>query len=413
MQETQSIGIGIIGAGQRGVNCLANRIAETAAETSFRVTALCDQRTDRLAEACEQIRLAFAAQKIENTVTPHADYQALIHDPAVDLVMVTTPQDFHREPALATLTAGKKLYLDKPIAHTLEDALAIVAAEQAANAPMILGFTRRYEPPWRRAYALVQDGVIGTLHMLQIRAIIPYHRYFQRWHRRRIWSGGALNDKSSHHMDVFSWFAQSRPVQVNAFGGRRVFLPQADAPERCLDCRRECPYRAAPHRSELTADHRLILQRGRAWIDADERDRFDTCVYGPDADIKDHVSAQIRYENGVVASLFLAFFGPPAADEETLELVGDRGRIILTRHTGQLDVISDHGNHHEILDCRDAEFGSSHFGADLKLIRELRAFYAGAPPVVSATNGLTATRLVMAIHESVDRGGVTVSLNDQ
>ena len=50
--------------------------------------------------------------------------------------------------------------MDKPIAHTLEDAIAIVEEEQRANSPILMGFTRPYEYPWRKAYELVRDGVI-------------------------------------------------------------------------------------------------------------------------------------------------------------------------------------------------------------------------------------------------------------
>lgn len=406
------VGIGIIGTGFRGGNNLASRIAETSRETGFRVAALCDTRPQRLQEVQSRLTAAFARAGVAQPIATFTDYQALIADPAVDLVLVTTPSYAHRDPAVAALRAGKKLYLDKPIAHNLADGVAIVQEEARQNSPMILGFTRRYEAPWRRAYELVQEGAIGKLHMIQIRSVIPYHRYFQRWHRRQEWSGGALNDKSAHHMDVFNWFAGSPAHSLSAIGGRRVFLPEEDAPERCLDCERDCPYRAAPHRRELSDEHPLIQERGRAWIDAEERDRFDTCVYQTGADIKDHASVQIAYTNGVVASLFLSFFGPESPDQETLELVGNRGRILLTRHTGQLDVISDFGSNRETVDCRDEEFSSSHFGADRKLIRELRAFYDGAPPVVGAQSGLEATALVMAAHKSIDSGGAQVRIDE-
>jgi hypothetical protein len=95
-----------------------------------------------------------------------------------------------------------------------------------------------------------------------------------------------------------------------------------------------------------------------------------------------------------------------------MELVWTEGRIILTRHTGTLDVVSDYGRGHQVLDCRDADFGSSHFGADVALIRELRDFCGGAPPAVSTHKWLEATRLVMAALQSMDGGGVTVEMNE-
>ena len=138
----------------------------------------------------------------------------------------------------------------------------------------------------------------------------------------------------------------------------------------------------------------------------------DVCVYAPGADLYHNGSIHIAYENGVIASFFSTIFGPPAEDEETMELVGTEGRIILTRHTGTLDVVSDYGREHQVLDCRGADFGGSHFGADVALIRELRGFCDGAPPAVSACEGLEATRLVMAALQSMDGGGVTIEMEE-
>ena len=406
------VNIGIIGAGYRGVNTLAERIVEVSRETGLRVSALCDTREDRLKECQAHLTGLFSDKGIEAHIDLTGDSNALIQDPDIDLVMVTTPQNAHRMPAIIALESGKKVYCDKPIAHTLEDAIAILDAEKRTGNQMILGFTRRYEAPWRKAYELVQDGAIGDLHMMQIRDIIPFHTYFHRWHRRREWSGEAINDKSSHHMDVFNWFAGSRAERISGLGGQRVFTPKEDAPERCLDCNLECPWRVGPTRGNMQSQEELSIT-GDSWMNAsDEFDRVDNCVYLPGADILDHASFQIKYENGILASLWVSFFGPKADDQETLELVGTKGRIILTRHTGMLNVVTDYGETHEVIDCKGEDFGSSHFGADLELVRELKTFYDGASPLVSATNGLESARLIEAGLRSIDSGGQMVLMSD-
>jgi hypothetical protein len=138
----------------------------------------------------------------------------------------------------------------------------------------------------------------------------------------------------------------------------------------------------------------------------------DVCVYAPGTDLYHNGSIQFRYENRVIASYFYSIFGPDADDQETIELVGTTGRIRLVRHTGTLDVVRERGAEREVLDCRDERFGGSHFGADVELIRELRRFYDGAPPLVSARSGLEATRMVMAALRSMDGGGVVVSMDE-
>ncbi len=164
----------------------------------------------------------------------------LIDDPAVDLIVITSITDTHRQYAVPALRSGKKVYCDKPLAQNAEDAVAIVEAEAEAENRLIMGFTRRYEAPWRRAFGLLAEGTIGDLTMILIRDIIPYHRYLQAWWRRREWSGGALSDKGSHLFDVFNWFTQSRAVRAHGFGGRSVVEPDPLAPPRCTQGARAC-----------------------------------------------------------------------------------------------------------------------------------------------------------------------------
>jgi len=408
--ENNMTGVGIVGVGSRGGGNLGRRMAEAAAETGLRVVALCDERRDRLEEVQTDLRDAFRDNGV--VVSPHGytDVGDLVTHPDLDLVVVTTPQCAHKAPALAGLDAGKKVYVDKPLAHNLADARTIYEAMIKHRNPILLGFTRRYEAPWRTAFDLLQDGVIGELHMILLRDVIPFHTFFHRWHRRMKWSGGALNDKSSHHFDVMNWFSGSRAKTLSAIGGRRVFHPDPSAPTRCLECDRKCPYRIGPTRGRKLSQEQMRIE-GDSWTRAtDEFHRVDNCVFLPGADIKDHAIMQVAFQNGVVGSLFVSFFGPRSEDQETMELVGTKGRILLNRHRGELNVVSDYGKKHEVIDCRREEFGSTHFGADLELVREMARFATGETPVVSAPEGFEATRMVMAAHASIAAGGTTIDM---
>jgi predicted dehydrogenase len=388
---------------------------QMAAETGLRIVALHDRNPRRMEEAQETMVQAYAGQGIKTSPRLYANGQDLIHAPDVGLVVITSPTNTHRQYAVPALRSGKKVYCDKPLAHTVEDSIAIVEAETRWANPLIMGFTRRYEPAWKRAHALLQEGTIGDLVMLQIRDIIPYHRYLTAWWRRRAWSGGALNDKGCHLFDAFSWFVGSRANQVHGFGGRSAVEPDPEAPARCQLCDRDCPYRRrakAPVAAPVALD--LLPHYGQSWTQETEEEFMDdVCVYAPGADLYHNASLHFRYDNGVIASFFYSIFGPPAEDQETLELVGTSGRILLVRHRGTLDIVCDHGRHHEVIDCRDEHFDETlHFGADITLIRELGAFCQGEPPAVSARAGLEATRMVAAALQSLDGGGVTVEMSE-
>ena len=409
-----TIRVGIIGTGSRGITCIGRQIAEQSAELDIVITAFCNRTASRMQIALDDVNEA-AAKAGNAPFSPafYSDPNDLINDDNVDLIVITSPTAAHAEATIPALRSGKKVYLDKPIAHTLEDSIAIREVEASESNPMIMGFTRRYEEPWIKLHDLVASGVIGDLKMMLIRAVLPYSFYFQTWHRTRAVSGGALNDKGSHYTDVFNWFAgvgaaNSRAEKVNAFGGRNVFIEEDDAPEFCATCDRDCAYRAETAMPDTQDQMKGAVDRSYE-TETDPLKRKDNCVYKAGADIFDHATIHYQYNNGIVASIFYSVYGPQAEDEETLEIVGTKGRVILTRLRGEIDLITDYGEkRHEVIHCKSDAFESSHFGADRKLVQEIAAFARGGESPVNGWDGMEATRMILGAMKSIDDGGETV-----
>ena len=249
--------------------------------------------------------------------------------------------------------------------------------------------------------------------MLQVRDIIPYHRYLTAWWRRRAWSGGALNDKGCHLFDVFNWFVGAKADLVHGWGGKSMIQVDPNAPLRCSVCQRDCPFRRRDFQTKSPAAEDILVHSGNSWLaETEEKYLDDICVYQPGSDLYHNGAIQFLYQNGVIASFFYTIFGPDAEDQETLELIGTKGRIRLTRHTGEVDLVTDYGKVCQTFDCRGNYFGDTHFGADMELVRELHRFCEGAPPVVSARAGLEATRMVMGAFLSMDNGGTTTKMSE-
>jgi len=407
----KEIGVAVIGAGLRGVWNLGSLLARDFEELRLEVVALCEIFAPRTTEARSFLEEQYRRSGHTPAITVYSDLDECLADPRVELVMVTTHSDQHREPVQKALAAGKRVYLDKPLAHDLADCDAILESERRHASPILLGFTRRYEAAWRKARELIDQGVIGDVHMVLLRAVIPYHVYFHGWHRERRFSGDALNDKSSHHVDAMSWFVSADPVRVSGFGGRRVYLPDPEAPQCCRECDRVCPYRTGPQHRGRQAQDRLSPDKEQSWLGGrDIRTGRDVCVFRPGADILDHAVVNLRFENGVVGQLFYSIFGFDSEDQETFEIVGETGRIRLIRHSGTLDVVSAHGEKSEQIDARDEHHDSVHFGADTRLVRELRGFAEGAPPVVGCRAGYVASASVFAALESIEADGAPVDV---
>lgn len=108
---------------------------------------------------------------------------------------------------------------------------------------------------------------------------------------------------------------------------------------------------------------------------------------------------------GVVGNLFFTIFGPLAPDGETLELVGDSGRLVLSRSDGMIRSYTKFGRETDTFFAGGDDFESSHYGADKKLVRQLSDFCNGAEPVCDAQDGLKSLQMVCGARDSFKEGG--------
>ena len=403
-------GVGIIGTGRRGYD-LGVCIIDLHDKIDIEIKALNNRTRIRMEEARDAFQSKYKAKGIEADIQLHERYEDLVDDPDVQLIIIVSPQNVHREHATRALRSGKKVFLDKPMAHRLDEAVPIRREELNSENPLFIGFTRRYEQTWLKTHDLLKQGAIGDLKMILVKDVLPYHIYFHDWHRRMEWSGGVTADKISHLFDACNWFAQSPPQRLSAFGGRAVFQPEENPPLRCSACDRDCPYRVVTVHDESRPDMMTDFSSSREKEKELEK-IHDNCVWLPGADINDHGIINLSYENGIKASIFWSVFGPDSDDQEVFELVGDRGKIVLTRQIGEILVISDYGNTQERLNMKSDTFDKTHFGADHQLILELDGFVNGEAPVVSGKEGLDSSRLVEAAHRSINSGGELIMMKD-
>jgi predicted dehydrogenase len=392
----KKIKTGIIGCGSRGIKNLGSKIIQQADTLGIAITALAEINPERLQEAATILNAAAEAVGAPaREFALYTDYQQMLDNEALDLVIITTPQNFHRKPFEAAILKGLKVYCDKPIAHTAEDAYAMLETWQKNGSKnAIIGFTRRYENAWREAFKIVQHGDIGEVKMLLLRAVIPFATYYHRWFSDSRLSGGVVNEKSAHHFDALQWFAQGRVKHVSGMGGRNIYLPRADHPGFCHRCEEICEYRRktiGDAQNQMAADFFSTIDS------EDIRYTMDRCVFDPDIDIFDHAIVNVSYDNGVKAQLLLDIAGFQAEDQETLEIIGNRGKIQLERHSAKLKVFRDYGRDIEEIDARDELHEQSHFGADDFLIQQISDLASGkitnppAGPLEGAMATITAT----------------------
>jgi predicted dehydrogenase len=151
------------------------------------------------------------------------DWRKLIHRDDVHIVDICTPGDTHAEIAIAALDAGKHVLCEKPLANTVEQAVAMTEAAERARANGVramVGFNYRRVPALALARALVTDGRLGTIR--HVRA-----QYLQDWivdpEFPLVWrldatkaGSGALGDIGAHIIDAAQFVTGDRLVGVSA-----------------------------------------------------------------------------------------------------------------------------------------------------------------------------------------------------
>ncbi len=193
------IDIGVIGAGWMGQ--LHARVLAQA------------PRARLVAVADPQIERAHAAAELVPGCRSFERYEELLAEPSIAAVSICTPDLLHRAPAEAAAEAGKHIFLEKPIASTLEDADAILQACRSAGVKLGIGFLLRSDPRFRRIRDLLDDGTLGE----------PIHVYARRNSPRNVGParyGGSTPlalHVTSHDADLVLWYLKPRrPVSVYA-----------------------------------------------------------------------------------------------------------------------------------------------------------------------------------------------------
>ncbi|NMO02427.1 Gfo/Idh/MocA family oxidoreductase [Gordonia sp. TBRC 11910] len=136
----------------------------------------------------------------------YTDWRDVVADPEVDAVSVTVPNFLHREIGCAVLTAGKHLWIEKPVGLTAADAQAVAAAADAADRRTAVGFNYRNAPAVEAARDLIARGDIGVVTHARFRFFSDYAAHPDgalTWRYQNALGGhGVLGDLASHGADL-------------------------------------------------------------------------------------------------------------------------------------------------------------------------------------------------------------------
>ena len=138
----------------------------------------------------------------------YADAEALVSDPDVDAVYVATPPDGHLDGVRLAARHGKPVYVEKPMARTYDECLAMIQACQQAGVPLFTAYYRRMLPRFLKVKELIADDRIGQVRSVSIRLSrqhVPTRGALPWRVNPQVAGGGLFVDLASHTLDLLDY----------------------------------------------------------------------------------------------------------------------------------------------------------------------------------------------------------------
>ena len=209
----QQLGYGVIGLGMVSERHLD--AAETIA--GARLVAIADQNVEK----AEGVSAARASRP-----TVYGDYQDLLADDDVDVVVVAVPTQFHAQVAIAAAGAGKHIYCEKAMAPTLQECRAMIAAADDNGIKLTIGQSTRFQAHFVQARRVIEAGHIGDI--IAVDGAFPQSATTPDKVRDDFWrfkagaqGHGFVVNFGCHYIDTARYLSDRDPQQVTAWIANR------------------------------------------------------------------------------------------------------------------------------------------------------------------------------------------------
>ena len=204
----REIGVAVIGSGRIG----SLRAGMASRHPSVNFLALSDKN---------KTKADILAQKTGADFVTDNNLDA-ISDARVDAVVVATPEHDHVEAVLQAINLGKPIFLEKPLALTLEDGDLIANSAKKAGVEIVIGYSRRHDRRWMMTKQHIKEGRLGEIISIQSRVINTRAQMLEIIKRSP--DASPVLDVLTYYVDMVCWYMEGiRPVEVVARSHGKIF----------------------------------------------------------------------------------------------------------------------------------------------------------------------------------------------
>ena len=326
------------------------------------------------------------------------DYREILALPKMaDIAIIATQDSMHTEPALMAIELGYDLLLEKPVAQTPEDCIAICNAAKKNGVKVLVCHVLRYTPFYKTIKKALMDGLIGeVMSLMAVEGVGNTHQSHS--FVRGDWkieeeSAPMLLAKCCHDLDIIQWLIDKPCGKVSSFGELTYFKPEnapEGAPKRCFgtDCpaRETCPYDV--NKVYLSANSAGFMRRaaGRGFskdftpdddeiIEGLKNTGFGDCAFYAGNDVVDHQIVNMQF-GCATASLAMNAFNEGG---RYIRIFGTKGELYANHKDTEITVFTfeDRKTFKISVKATEESIAGGHGGGDGGIIGEMYDYMCG------------------------------------
>ncbi|WP_235885404.1 Gfo/Idh/MocA family protein [Paenibacillus cymbidii] len=370
-ERMMKMNLGVIGYGLRIKGMVQAIIAN---EPACRLTAIVDPRQDEIRNQLNE--------KERNAVRFYSTPEEMLESAELDGVLIGTRCSLHTQMALKVLPTGIPLFLEKPVATTMEDLLQLKRGWETARSPVLVSFPLSLSKLVLLSKEIVDSGKIGTVEHVQAVNNVPYGGvYFHAWYRDENETGGLFLQKATHDFDYITSILQLKPVSICAMTSKQIFTGTKPAGLKCVDC-----------------SENKTCEESTAFSSPQTRQNWAYCCFAEDTGNEDSGSALIRYESGMHVNYSQNFFVRRTAEARGARFMGYKGTLAFDFYTNRIQV---HMHHTPRVETYQLDQEEDHAGGDAALAKNfVEMIRDGKPPVRTLDDGLLSALMCLKAKES-------------
>lgn len=308
-------------------------------------------------------------KELDRNIFVTKDYKELLKIEEIDAVIITSPDYLHEEQAIDALHANKHVFLDKPMAITIEGSDNIMDVLSQTDRKLMIGFNMRYMTLYQTMKKVIDEGKIGEVKAIWVRHFVGRggRFYYQDWHRNSKYTNSLLLQKGSHDLDMIHMLGGSYAKKVSAFGSLDFYNNEANFEADGLE-----------HQTEV------------------------------EMDVEDNSVVIMELENGIKASYLQNHFTPDYQRNYTI--IGTKGRLESDDINNTITITTRAGKDIEnatnmVLEIKDEE-AIYHDGSDFKIWDSFVDYVNHSiEPAVSVMDGRMSIATAVKATESSREGG--------